>query len=180
MEAHEPVNILMVDDQPGKLLSYEVILSELGERLIKAGSGREALTHLLTTDVAVILLDVNLPEIDGFALASMIRQHPRHQNTPILFISAVHLTDLDRLKGYEHGAVDYMTVPILPELLRAKVHMFAEFYRQTRAVARLYAAQAHDVRAHLAAIVESSEDAIISKDLYKNRMTLHLFCDTLL
>src|ERR1700737_4604098 len=110
------VNILMVDDQPGKLLPYEVILAELGENLIRAHSGKEALEHLLKTDIAVVLMDVSMPEIDGFELAEMIRQHPRYQKTAIIFVSAVHLTDLDRLKGYQHGAVDYLSVPVVPEL----------------------------------------------------------------
>src|SRR5215467_12078801 len=131
MEEHEPVNILMVDDQPGKLLSYEAMLADLGANLIKATSASEAFEHLLKTDIAVILLDVNMPEIDGFALAAMIRQHPRYQQTAILFISGVHLTDRDMLKGYESGAVDYMTVPIIPALLRAKVRVFVELYRKT-------------------------------------------------
>src|SRR5580765_3808200 len=128
----EPVNILMVDDQPGKLLSYEVILSSLGENLLKAHSGREALDCLLRTDVAVVLMDVSMPELDGFELADMIRQHPRFQSTAIIFISAVHLTDLDRLRGYERGAVDYISVPVVPELLRAKVSVFADLFRKTR------------------------------------------------
>src|SRR5215475_1403605 len=137
MRVQEQVNILMVDDQPSKLLSYEVILSELGENLIKANSGREALEHLLKTDIAVVLMDVSMPEIDGFELAELIRQHPRYQQTAIIFISAVHLTDIDQLKGYAHGAVDYISVPIIPELLRAKVSVFAELYRKTRQLARL-------------------------------------------
>ena len=127
----EKVNILMVDDQPAKLLSYEVILNELGENLIKANSGREALEYLLKEDVAVVLMDVSMPEIDGFELADMIRQHPRFQKTAIIFISGVHLTDLDRLKGYERGAVDYISVPVNPELLRAKVSVFADLHRKT-------------------------------------------------
>jgi PAS domain S-box-containing protein len=131
------VNILMVDDQPGKLLSYEAILSELGENLIKASSGREALEHLLKTDVAVVLMDVSMPEIDGFQLADMIRQHPRFQKTAIIFISAVHLTDLDRLKGYERGAVDYISVPVIPDLLRAKVSIFSELHRKRRQLEQL-------------------------------------------
>jgi PAS domain S-box-containing protein len=133
----DPVNILMVDDQPGKLLSYEAILSELGENLIKANSGREALEHLLKTDVAVVLMDVSMPEIDGFQLADMIRQHPRFQKTAIIFISAVHLTDLDRLKGYERGAVDYISVPVIPDLLRAKVSIFSELHRKRRQLEQL-------------------------------------------
>ena len=122
----------MVDDQPAKLLSYEAILGDLGENLIKARSGREALEHLLKHDVAVVLLDVSMPEIDGFELADMLRQHPRFQKTAIIFISAVHLTDLDRIKGYQSGAVDYISVPVVPELLRAKVSVFAELHRKTR------------------------------------------------
>src|SRR5947209_13536854 len=132
MNPSDKVNILMVDDQPAKLLSYEVILSQLGENLIKATSGREALEQLLKNDVAVVLMDVSMPEIDGFELADMIRQHPRFQKTAIIFISAVHLTDLDRIKGYQRGAVDYISVPVVPELLRAKVSVFAELHRKTR------------------------------------------------
>ena len=131
MATTEKVNILMVDDQPSKLLTYEVMLAELGENLIKANSATEALDILLKTEVAVVLMDVSMPEIDGFELAGMIRQHPRYQRTAIIFISAVHLTDLDRLKGYQRGAVDYISVPVVPELLRAKVSVFAELDRKT-------------------------------------------------
>jgi signal transduction histidine kinase len=137
MSATEKVNILMVDDQPGKLLSYEVILSELGENLIKAASGPEALEQLLRNDVAVLLLDVNMPGQDGFELASTIRQHPRFEKTAIIFISAVRVTDIDRLTGFEQGAVDYISVPIVPRLLRARVRVFVELYRKTRELERL-------------------------------------------
>ena len=130
MTVPDKVNILMVDDQPSKLLTYEVMLAELGENLIKANSGREALEQLLKTEVAVVLMDVSMPELDGFELADIIRQHPRFQRTAIIFISAVHLTDLDRLKGYQRGAVDYISVPVIPELLRAKVSLFAELHRK--------------------------------------------------
>jgi len=126
----QQVNILMVDDQPSKLLTYEVMLAELGDNLIKANSAREALEILLKADIAVVLLDVSMPEIDGFELAGLIRQHPRFHRTAIIFISAVHLTDLDRLKGYQRGAVDYISVPVVPELLRAKVSVFADLHRQ--------------------------------------------------
>ena len=132
MSKHEKVNILMVDDQPSKLLTYEVMLAELGENLIKANSGREALDVLLKTDVAVVLMDVSMPEMDGFELAEMIRQHPRFQRLAIIFISAVHMTDVDYLKGYQRGAVDYISVPVVPELLRAKVSVFAELHRRSR------------------------------------------------
>lgn len=127
----DKVNILMVDDQPSKLLSYEAILSELGENLIKATSGRDALERLLKTDIAVVLMDVSMPEINGFELAEMIREHPRFDRTAIIFISAIHLSELDRLKGYERGAVDYISVPVVPGLLRAKVRIFVDLYRTT-------------------------------------------------
>ncbi|HEY8579805.1 MAG TPA: response regulator [Beijerinckiaceae bacterium] len=134
MSGHEKINILLVDDQPAKLLSYEVILEELGETLLVANSAREALEHLLRTDVAVILIDVCMPELDGFELAAMIREHPRFQKTAIIFVSAVMLSEPDRLRGYEAGAVDYVPVPIVPEVLRAKVRVFGELYRKTRAL----------------------------------------------
>jgi signal transduction histidine kinase len=128
----DKVNILLVDDQPAKLLSYEVILEELGENLIQAGSARAALEQLLRHDIAVVLTDVSMPELDGFELAAMIREHPRFQRTAIIFVSAIHLTDPDRLRGYAAGAVDYLPVPLVPELMRAKVKVFAELYRKTR------------------------------------------------
>ncbi len=132
MRINESVNILMVDDQPGKLLSYQAILEDLGENLLSATSGKQALELLLNQDVAIILMDVSMPDLDGFELADLIRQHPRFQKTAIIFISAVHLTDLDRMKGYQRGAMDYISVPVVPELLRAKVSVFADLYRKTR------------------------------------------------
>ena len=137
MTERERVNILLVDDQPAKLLSYEAMLNDLGENLIKANSGREALEHLLREDITIVLMDVSMPELDGFELAEIIRQHPRYQKTAIIFVSAVQTTDLDRLKGYETGAVDYVSVPVIPQLLRAKVRVFADLYRKTREAERL-------------------------------------------
>src|SRR5438067_7510816 len=113
------------------------MLAELGENFVRASSGREALELLLKMDFAAVLMDVSMPEIDGFELAELIRQHPRFQKTAIIFISAVHLTDLDRLKGYQHGAVDYLSVPIVPEVLRAKVRIFAELHRKKMQLERL-------------------------------------------
>lgn len=135
----EKINILMVDDQPGKLLTYEAMLGELGEKLIKAHSGMEALELLLSTDIALVLMDVSMPGMDGFETAQMIHGHPRFQNTPIVFISGILVTDLDRLKGYQHGAVDYVSVPVVPELLRAKVRVFADLHRKTRQLEALNA-----------------------------------------
>jgi PAS domain S-box-containing protein len=136
-EAGEKVNILLVDDQPDKLLAYEVILDQLNENLVKAASAREALHFLLKNDVAVVLVDVCMPELDGFQLASMIREHPRFSKTAIIFISAILLTDVDRVRGYDMGAVDYVPVPVVPEVLRAKVRVFAELFRKTRQLERL-------------------------------------------
>ena len=130
MSTTDRVNILMVDDQPAKLLSYEAILAELGENLIKVNSGREALEALLRNEIAVVLMDVSMPDLDGFELADMIQQHPRFQHVAIIFISAVHLSDLDRIKAYQRGAVDYISVPVNPQLLRAKVSVFAELHRR--------------------------------------------------
>jgi PAS domain S-box-containing protein len=137
MTGNERVNILLVDDQPGKLLSYEAILHGLNENLLKASSGREALEHLLKSDVAVVLVDVCMPDLDGFQLAAMIRDHPRFQKTAIIFISAILLSEMDSLRGYEMGAVDYVPVPVIPEVLRAKVKVFAELYRKTRQLEQL-------------------------------------------
>src|SRR5579863_2498737 len=131
-DASEKVNILMVDDQPAKLLSYEVILAELGENLIKATTASEALNVLLKTDVAVVLMDVSMPDLDGFELADVIRQHPRFQKTAIIFISGVHFTDSDKIQGYRSGAVDYISVPVVPEVLRAKISVFVDLHRKTR------------------------------------------------
>jgi signal transduction histidine kinase len=131
------VNILLVDDQPSKLLTYETILGGLGENLIKASSATEALECLLKQDIAVVLVDVCMPDFDGYELAGMIRQHPRFQQTSIIFVSAILMTDLDRIRGYECGAVDYVPVPVVPEILRAKVSVFAELHRKTRALERL-------------------------------------------
>jgi two-component sensor histidine kinase/DNA-binding response OmpR family regulator len=133
----DKVNVLLVDDQPDKLLAYEVILGELDENLVKTSSAREALQFLLKNDVAVVLIDVCMPELDGFQLAAMIREHPRFRKTAIIFISAIHLTDVDRLRGYEMGAVDYVPVPVVPEVLRAKVRVFAELFRKTRELERM-------------------------------------------
>jgi two-component sensor histidine kinase len=131
------VNILLVDDQPAKLLSYEVILKDLDENLLKASSATEAFQLLLKNDVAVILVDVCMPELDGFELARMIREHPRFKDTAMIFISAIHLSELDSLRGYEMGAVDYVPVPVVPGVLQAKVRVFVDLYRKTRLLARL-------------------------------------------
>src|SRR5688500_9813777 len=156
MAADDKVNILLVDDQAGKLLSYEVILRQLGENLIKASSGREALEHLLKSEVAVVLVDVCMPDLDGFQLAAMIREHPRFQKTAMIFISAIHLSDMDRLRGYEMGAVDYVPVPVIPEVLRAKVKIFCELYRKTTQLERMNAELEGRVQARTSELEQST------------------------
>src|SRR5262245_59326494 len=124
MKGDDKVNILLVDDQPGKLLTYQAILGELDENLVVASSARPAPDLLLRIDVALAIIDVCLPELDGFELAAMIREHPRFEKTAIMFVSGVAISELDRIKGYGYGAVDYVPVPVVPELLRAKVRVF--------------------------------------------------------
>jgi len=128
----ERINILLVDDNPAKLMSYEAVLADLDENLIRATSGREALEQLLRCEIAVILIDVCMPDIDGFQLAELIREHPRYRETAILFISAIQFEDVHRIRGYKLGAVDYVPVPIVAELLRAKVKVFVDLYRKTQ------------------------------------------------
>ena len=160
-EAHvsrkDPVNILLVDDQPGKLLSYETILAELGENLVRANSGTEALAALLRHDFAVVLVDVCMPELDGFELAGMIRQHPRLAKTAIILVSGVFVEDAHRMRGYDSGAVDYVSVPIIPEILRAKVSVFADRFRKTEELERLNRELEERVEARTQQIMTSAQ-----------------------
>ncbi|RZA17016.1 MAG: hybrid sensor histidine kinase/response regulator, partial [Lysobacteraceae bacterium] len=130
--ASAPVNVLLVDDQPGRLLTYRAILEPLGERLVEAHSGTEALQKLMEEEFALILLDVNMPGLDGFETASLIHQHPRFEKTPIIFVTAVNVSDMDRMRGYKLGAVDYVMVPVIPEILHSKVAVLAELHRKRR------------------------------------------------
>ena len=130
--AIEKVNILLVDDQPARLLSYETILAELGQNLISARSGVEALATLMKHEIALVLLDVSMPGMDGFETAALIHDHPRFERTPIIFVTGVHDTEFDRLKGYKLGAVDYVSIPVVPEILRSKVSVLVELYSQRR------------------------------------------------
>jgi PAS domain S-box-containing protein len=155
-EANDKVNVLLVDDQPGKLLANEEILRSLGENLVKANSARQALEFLLKNEAAVVLIDVCMPELDGFQLAAMIREHPRFQRTAIIFISAVQVDDVDCVRGYEMGAVDYVPVPVVPAVLRAKVKIFAELYRKTRQLELLNAELERRVSERTAELVASN------------------------
>src|SRR5215468_4683365 len=163
MTGDDQVNILLVDDQPAKLLTYEVILRELGDHLLQASSAKEALELLLKNEIAVVLMDVCMPELDGFELASMIRDHPRFKKVAMIFISAVHLAEIDHLRGYEMGAVDYVPVPVVPEVLRAKVRVFADLYRKNRQLERLNAELEERVAARTAELQASTQRLLESE-----------------
>jgi two-component system sensor histidine kinase/response regulator len=128
----EPVKILLVDDQPENLLSASAVLESLGQEVIMAESGREALRYLLDHDFAVILLDVMMPEMDGFETAALIRQRERSRLTPIIFLTALGRSEEHILRGYDLGAVDYMSKPFVPAILRSKVSVFVELHRKSR------------------------------------------------
>src|SRR6266446_5159471 len=134
--ADEKVNILIVDDRPDKLLAHETVLAELDQNLVRATTGKEALRCLLQQDFAAILLDVNMPAMDGFETAALIRQRPRSETTPIIFISAVNDTETHVSRGYSLGAVDYILTPVVPEILRAKMGVFVDLFKKTEQVKR--------------------------------------------
>jgi signal transduction histidine kinase len=137
MGVNSKVNVLLVDDQPARLLTYESILSELGQNLVSARSGLEALEKLMKDEFAVVLLDVSMPDMDGFEAATLIHQHPRFERTPIIFVTGVHVSELDRLKGYKIGAVDYVSIPVVPEILRSKVAVLVELHLKRRELQQL-------------------------------------------
>jgi PAS domain S-box-containing protein len=132
----DTVNILLVDDQPNNLLALESILAQSGWNLVKAHSGRAALRHLLETDFAVILLDVQMPEMDGFETATLIREREKSRDTPIIFLTALSRSDTNVFRGYELGAVDYIFKPFHTDILRSKVNVFVELFRRREAVKR--------------------------------------------
>jgi two-component system, sensor histidine kinase and response regulator len=136
LTADDRVNILLVDDQPANLIALEAMLQGLGQNLIKAESGREALKWLLTHDCAVILLDVKMPEMDGFETASLVRQRDRSRHTPILFLTAADNTQTQAVRGYAVGAVDYLVKPVVPEFVRSKVAVFVELAKKTELLRR--------------------------------------------
>ncbi|HET6512902.1 MAG TPA: response regulator [Candidatus Kapabacteria bacterium] len=136
MSNEEKVNILMVDDHPENLLALDAILSDLGQNLVKAHSGKEALRELLSYEFAVILMDVHMPEMDGFETAALIRHREKLQHTPIIFLTAMDKNDSSVFKGYSVGAVDYIFKPFNPDILRAKVNVFIDLFRKTREVKR--------------------------------------------
>ncbi len=164
----EKVNILLVDDQPARLLSYESILGQLGHNLVTAHSGTDALQRLMADEYAVVLLDVNMPGMDGFEVASMIHEHPRFEKTPIIFITGVHINELDRLRGYTLGAVDYVAIPVVPAILRTKVAVLVELYCQRRELQKLNRGLAQ-ANAQLAEANEQLAEAHSTLQAEKNR-----------
>src|SRR5579885_1258605 len=142
----EKVNILIVDDLPEKILAMESVLSELGHNLVRATSGQEALRLLLKQEFAVILLDVNMPGMDGFETAALIRQRKNSETTPIIVITAVGASEIQEARGYSHGAVDYIFSPIIPEVLKTKVGVFAELHRKTQQIKRMNAQLEQKIR----------------------------------
>src|SRR6202140_2028558 len=123
--ADEKVSILIVDDRPDKLLAHETVLADLNQNLVRATSGKEALRCLLKQDFAVILLDVNMPGMDGFETASLIRKRRKSASTPIIFLTAF-VDDVHAAQGYATGAVDFLLTPVLPDVLKTKVRVFIE------------------------------------------------------
>ncbi len=133
MDVTDKCSVLLVDDRPEKLLALEAVLSDLPLHLVRANSGREALRALLGQEFACILLDINMPGMDGFETATLIRQRKISQHTPIIFITA-YQDELFMSRGYSLGAVDYILQPVVPEIIRSKVSVFVDLYRKTRQV----------------------------------------------
>lgn len=156
-EISAKVKILMVDDRPANLLALETILEDLGQELVKATSGKEALRHLLNNDFAVILLDVKMPEMDGFETAALIRERERSRHTPILFVTA-HKDDEHLFRGYYAGAVDFLYKPINPEVLRSKVAVFVELSRKNEQL-RLHAEMLEQRNAELEKAIKERQHA---------------------
>lgn len=134
--AEDRVNVLLVDDQPANLVALEAMLQGLGQNLIKAESGREALKHLMVCDFAVILLDVKMPDMDGFETASLIRQRDKSRHTPIIFLTAADKSHTQAVQGYAVGAVDYLIKPVVPEFVRSKVAVFVELAKKSELLKR--------------------------------------------
>jgi two-component system, sensor histidine kinase and response regulator len=161
------VNILLVDDQPANLVALEAMLQGLGQNLIKAESGREALKWLLTHDFAVILLDVKMPEMDGFETAGLIRQREKSRHTPILFLTAADNSQTQAVRGYAVGAVDYLVKPVVPEIVRSKVAVFVELAKKNELLRRQADLLA---RSEQAALELAAARAELVQDLeHKNR-----------
>jgi two-component system, sensor histidine kinase and response regulator len=161
------VSILLVDDQPANLVALEAMLQGLGQNLVRAESGREALKQLLTQDFAVILLDVKMPDMDGFETAALIRERDRSRHTPILFLTAADASQTQAMRGYAVGAVDYLVKPVVPEFVRSKVAVFVELAKKNELLRRQAALLAQSEQA---ALELADARAELVRDLeHKNR-----------
>ena len=160
--------ILLVDDQPARLLTYEAMLAGLDVRCVRTLSGDEALHQLLKQDFAAVLLDVNMPGMDGFEVARLIRGHPRLERTPIIFVTGAEVSALEQLKGYEVGAIDYISVPIIPEILRSKVAVLCELHQRHRELEELNRAL-KEARAKLDS--QHASEMALQKQLYEAILT---------
>lgn len=174
-------NILVVDDRADKLLALEAILSSLNQNIVQARSGKDALRQLLKRDFAVILLDVSMPGMDGFETASLIRKRASSEHTPIIFITAIGITENNVAKGYSLGAVDYILTPIVSDVLRTKVSVFVELHKQTEQISRLN----HELKQRLAALTEVNRELeafnySISHDLRAPLRSMSSFAQALL
>src|SRR5256714_5295726 len=163
--AEEKVNILLVDDQPNNLLALETILDEMGQNLVRADSGNRALKHLLDREFAVILLDVQMPDLDGFETATLIRERERSRDTPIIFLTAMERSETNVFRGYELGAVDYIFKPFHPDILRSKVNVFVQLYRQ-RAKLRKQAHELARVIKQNELILNAAAEGVLGIDLH--------------
>src|ERR1700759_1193080 len=167
--------VLLVDDQPARLLTYESLLSGVGVTCVRALSGEEALSRLLKQSFALILLDVSMPGMDGFETARMIREHPRFERTPIIFVTGVPVSEIDSLRGYEVGAIDYISVPVVPEILRSKVALLVELYLRRRELETLNrelstARERLETRRH----ADQQEGELRYRAIFENPMALTL------
>ncbi|MHB0968733.1 MAG: sensor histidine kinase [Thermoanaerobaculia bacterium] len=160
-------NILLVDDQPNNLLALEAMLEDLGQNLVRADSGTAALRALLEQEFAAILLDVQMPGLDGFETARLIRQRERSRHTPIIFITALSRSETNVFKGYSIGAVDYLFNPIVPEVLRSKVGFFVELWKKNQEL-KLQAAQLQRLNRQTELILRYAADAVFGLDLDAN------------
>src|SRR5262245_24109122 len=156
MPIEHPVNILLVDDHAENLLALEAMLDPLGQNLVKAQSGEEALKCLLRQDFAVILLDVQMPGMDGFETAELIRGRERSKHIPIIFLTAVNTNEANVSRGYEVGAVDYLLKPIVPGILISKVTVFVDLHRKTTKIER----QAEELEATIRALEHQIDERV--------------------
>jgi PAS domain S-box-containing protein len=160
-------NILLVDDRPSNLVALEATLAPLNQRIVKASSGEEALKHLLLDEFALILLDVQMPGMDGFETAALIKEHPRTRHVPIIFITAISREATHLFRGYQHGAVDYLLKPVDTGILRSKAAVFIDLWRKEKQIAE-QSARLHER--------ERADDQLRSQHRFRERVDALPLC----